>query len=223
MRTYADLFTNRQLTALTTLSDLVLKARNRIVADGASSEYGIAVSTYLALAVSRLSDYASTITTWASNPQMEILRNTFARQALPMTFDFAESNIFGPSSGTLDILVSAIYRTITLLPVNVRPGFAEQRSATDLDLKKGYLIATDPPYYDNIGYADLSDYFYVWLRLSLGKVYSDLMGTMVTPKSAELIADPTRHGSKTRRANSSRAVSHSSLGWRAKMRLTSTP
>ena len=196
MRTYADLFTNRQLTALTTLSDLVLEARDRVAADSGSPEYGIAVATYLALAVSRLSDYASTITTWASNPQMEILRNTFARQALPMTFDFAESNIFGPSSGTLDILISAIYKTIKLLPVNVQPGFADQCSATSLDLKGGYLIATDPPYYDNIGYADLSDYFYAWLRRSLGTIYPDLMGTMVTPKSAELIADPTRHGSK---------------------------
>jgi putative DNA methylase len=196
IRTYADLFTNRQLTALTTLTDLVLEARARVAADGSDDDYGRTIATYLALAVSRLSDYSSTITTWASNPQMEILRNTFARQALPMTFDFAESNIFGPSSGTLDILVNAIYRSIKLLPVTAPAGVAEQRSATDLDISHGYLVATDPPYYDNIGYADLSDYFYVWLRLSLGTVYPALTATMLTPKSAELIADPTRQGSK---------------------------
>ena len=196
MKTYADLFTNRQLTALTSLSDLIIEAQSRATSDSGSIEYGNAIATYLALAVSRLSDYASTITTWASNPQMEILRNTFARQALPMTYDFAESNVFGPSSGTLDILINAIYKTIKLLPGTAIPGFVEQRSATDLDIKNGYLVATDPPYYDNIGYADLSDFFYAWLRIPLSAIYPDLTGTIATPKSAELIADPARHGSK---------------------------
>jgi len=204
MRTWADLFTSRQLTALTTLSDLVREVRALVVhhavgqglpPDDAAS-YGSAIAVYLGIVVSRLSDYASTITTWASNPQMEILRSTFARQALPMTWDFAESNIFGPSSGTIDIMINAVYRAINLLPAKASSAYVEQCDAAKLDLTRNYVIATDPPYYDNVGYADLSDYFYVWLRRSLGDVLSELMGTVLTPKAAELVADPFRHGDK---------------------------
>ena len=112
MTHHADLFTNRQLTALCTFSDLVMQARNRVVADGGQNEYADVVATYLALALSRMSEYASTITTWASNPQMEILRGTFARQALPMTWDFAEGNVFGPSSGSLDMFLASISKVL---------------------------------------------------------------------------------------------------------------
>lgn len=200
---FGDLFTSRQLVALTTFSDLVSEARLKVrvdaIAAGASEDesarYGDAVATYLGFAVSRITDYASTITTWASNPQMEILRSTFARQALPMTWDFAEGNVFGPSSGTLEIMVSAIGRTLDMLTGGA-VGRVTQADAA-VGPYDGLLVSTDPPYYDNIGYADLSDFFYVWLRRSLGSIYPDIMGTMLTPKSAELIASPYRHaGSK---------------------------
>ena len=195
MRTWADLFTNRQLTALTILSDLAKEVRARAAADGGEYGYADAVATYMALVVSRLADYASTITTWASNPQMEILRSTFARQALPITWDFAESNVFGPSSGTPDVMIAAVSRAIALLPDNPQPGRATQTPAASAQM--GSLVSTDPPYYDNVAYADLSDYFYVWLRRSLGGIYPELLGTMLTPKADELVADPFRHDGKS--------------------------
>jgi putative DNA methylase len=191
MRTWADLFTNRQLTFLTTFSDLVREVHRHVMLDGADDRYADAIATYMALTVSRLTDYVSTITTWASNPQMEILRSTFARQAIPMTWDFAEGNVFGPSSGTPDVMVAAISRAIGLLPVNSQGGQAIQASAAAASI--GSLVATDPPYYDNVGYADLSDFFYVWLRKSLSNVYPDLLSTVLTPKTDELVADPFRH------------------------------
>lgn len=197
---FADLFTNRQLAALTTFSDLVSEARTQILADGAAvgsadaSAYADAVATYLALVVSRLTDYQSAITTWASNPQMEILRNVFARQAIPMAWDFAEGNPFGPSSGTLDIMIRAVSRAVDMLPTGplaaVNQSDASTRSYTDV------VISTDPPYYDNIGYSDLSDFFYVWLRRSLRDVYPELFSTMLVPKVEELVANPYRHGGK---------------------------
>ncbi|HET9967950.1 MAG TPA: DUF1156 domain-containing protein [Streptosporangiaceae bacterium] len=194
MRTWADLFTNRQLVALTTFSDLIQETIARAIKDGAKHEYSYALATYLSLAVSRLADYASTTATWASNPQMEILRNTFARQALQMTWDFAESNVFGPSSGTLDVMIAAISKAIEALPGTSEPGHAVQAAAQKT--RAGTLISTDPPYYDNVGYSDLSDFFYVWLRRSLGGFYPDLFGTVLTPKVDELIADPFRRGGK---------------------------
>ena len=194
MHTWADLFTNRQLTALTTFSTLVQDVHTRAIADGADPSYADAVTTYMALAVSRLTDYASTNTTWASNPQMEILRSTFARQALPIMWGFAESNVFGPSSGTIDVMIAAISRAITLLPTNPKAGRATQAPAAETRING--LVCTDPPYYDNVAYADLSDYFYVWLRRSLGQIYPELLGTMLTPKADELVADPFRHQGK---------------------------
>jgi len=200
---FADLFTDRQLTALCTFSDLVSEARARVETDAVAAgfapdratQYAADVATYLGFAVSRLSDFSSSITTWASNPQMEILRSTFARQAIPMTWDFAEGNVFGSSSGTLDILLDAITRAINLLPASGAP-IVDQVSAASRAFS-GLVVSTDPPYYDNIGYADLADFFYVWLRRSLRDVYPELLGTLLTPKAEELIATPYRFdGSK---------------------------
>ncbi|MGW7572504.1 DUF1156 domain-containing protein [Streptomyces sp. NPDC054765] len=207
LETYASLFTNRQLLALTTFSDLVGEARSRVELDAKAAgmqeaeaaKYGKAVATYLGFAVSRMSDYASTITTWANNPQMEILRSTFARQALPMTWDFAEGNVFGPSSGTLEIMLTAIGKTLDALPSEAACGHVTQADATHRPYD-GYIVSTDPPYYDNIGYADLSDFFYVWLRRSLGDIYPDVMTTILTPKEPELIASPYRHGGSREKA-----------------------
>ncbi|MEV6568387.1 DUF1156 domain-containing protein [Streptomyces kronopolitis] len=207
MRRHADLFTNRQLLALTTFSNLVGVARTTVKRDAIqagmsqpeAAEYATAVATYLGFAVSRMADYSSTIATWSSNPQNELVRSTFSRQALPMTWDFAESNVFGPSSGTLDIMISAITKALDILPAERNSGHAAQADATYRSYN-GYVVTTDPPYYDNIGYADLSDFFYVWLRRSLGDIYPDVMTTILTPKEPELIASPYRHAGSREKA-----------------------
>lgn len=191
---HADLFTNRQLTALTTFSDLVHEARERVVHDSGDVAYAEAVATYLAFSVSRLSDYSSTLSTWASNPQMEIIRGVFSRQALPITWDFAESNVFGPSSGSLTILMEAIERAVKLLP-SAGPSTVRQRDAREA-AEESVVVCTDPPYYDNVAYANLADFFYVWLRRSLREVYPSLLGTLLTPKQEELVADPYRAGDR---------------------------
>ena len=157
----------------------------------------------LALAVSRTTDYCSTICTWASNPQMEIVRGTFARQALAMTWDYAESNVFGPSSGSFDILVGWICKVIERLPAGMNAEANQVDAASEHTEFEAPIIATDPPYYDNIGYADLSDYFYVWLRHSLGEVYPSIFGTLLVPKSAEVVAAPHRFGGSKQKARES--------------------
>jgi putative DNA methylase len=191
-RTFADYFTSRQLVALRTFSDLVSKAHEQVVTDGSHQSYADAVATYLALAVSRTTDYCSSLTTWANNPQMEILRNTFARQALPMTWDFAEGNVFGPSSGSLGILVEWVAKALERLPSRDGAHVVQLDARTAIDEVDSPLVCTDPPYYDNIGYADLADYFYVWLRRSLSRIYPDLFSTLLTPKGEELVAMPAR-------------------------------
>jgi len=196
---YSDLFTNRQLVALTTFSDLVAEARERVLTDAGSSardasQYADGVATYLGLIASRLTDYQSSLTTWASNPQMEILRNLFARQAIPMAWDYAEGNPFAASSGSVTKMVTAVSKSVELSPARGN-GFATQLSARSLKYA-GCLLSTDPPYYDNIGYSDLSDFFYVWLRRSLRSIHPDLFGTMLVPKDEELVANPYRHGGR---------------------------
>jgi putative DNA methylase len=191
---FSDLFTNRQLVALTTFSELVIHARERVIADGGSIEYADAIATYLGFVVSRLTDYQSSITTWASNPQMEILRNMFARQAIPMTWDFGEGNPFADSSGSLTKMIGAVANAATRLPGGRMP-VVRQRDAQDAVAER-VLISTDPPYYDNISYSDLSDFFYVWLRRSLREIYPELLATVLVPKAEELVANPYRHDGK---------------------------
>jgi putative DNA methylase len=205
MTRWRKLFTPRQLVGLSTLADLVEETRQRILSDTAGSAfdtkaYSDAVSVYLGLSVGRVSDYCSTICTWANNPQMEIVRGTFARQALPMTWDFAEANIFGLSTGSLDILINWVSKVIGRLPTCTR-GFATQGDATVLaSAPIDPVICTDPPYYDNIGYADLSDFFYLWLRRALRRIVPDLFTTVAVPKAEELIASPFRRGSREQAA-----------------------
>lgn len=191
---WADAFTNRQLTALATFSDLVRGVRNRVVSDGGSNEYASAVSTYLAFAVSRLADYGSSISTWMPDPKNEGIRNTFARQAIPMTWDFAEANPFSESSGNFSFMVRGIARVADAL-VAGSSGRVKQADAASINADDA-VISTDPPYYDNIGYSDLSDYFYVWLRRSLQDLYPELFATLLVPKSEELVANQYRHGGK---------------------------
>src|SRR6266568_6705121 len=191
MTRHRDLFTPRQLMALITFSDLVSEAREQVLEDsGGNIAYSNAVATYLALAVDRVVDRHSTICTWDASPSKLQLRNTFARQAIPMSWDFAEGNPFCMSSGTWTPSVEWVAKVVNVLPAN-RLGDSKQLDATaTLNGVTHPIISTDPPYYDNVGYADLSDFFYIWLRRSLNKIYPGLFSTLLVPKSQELIADP---------------------------------
>jgi putative DNA methylase len=209
---WSDLFTDRQLAALTTFSDLVREARdqvkrNAIAADfpddgkglavggtGASA-YADAVAVYLAFSVDRVADRHTTIATWDSSPSKLQLRNTFARQAIPMTWDFGEGNPFCMSSGTWSPSVEWVAKAMTFLPF-APAGTASQEDASSQGISSDRVISTDPPYYDNIPYADLSDFFYVWLRSSLRLVFPGLFATVSVPKAEELVACAYRHDGK---------------------------
>ena len=189
MNRWRDAFTPRQLVAMTTFSELVGDARARARADAGDPEYADALATYLALAVDRLADYGSSLTTWASGG---FIRGTFARQALAMVWDFAEVNPLSASTGSWGNMLEGVARAIERLPAT-STGEVKQLDATSaVNGVESPMTCTDPPYYDNIGYADLSDYFYVWLRSSLKDVYPDLFSTLLTPKSQELVAAPHR-------------------------------
>lgn len=202
---FSDLFTNRQLVALTTFSDLVGEARERVIADvtaalrdarsslagSSGTEYADAVATYLGLVASKSTNLSSSITTWMSD--RGAFRETFARQALPMAWDFAEAAILGDTGGGWLTFLDKACRVIEALPCGEAQ--VSQADAATRDLRD-VLISTDPPYYDNIGYSDLSDFFYVWLRRALRDLYPDLLGTMLVPKAEELVANPYRHGGR---------------------------
>jgi putative DNA methylase len=209
---WGDLFTPRQIMALTTLSDLVQEARQRVRHDavvaglpddniplrdggtGATS-YAEAAGIYLAFAVDRVVDRHTSIATWDSSPSKLQLRNTFARQAIPMTWDFGEGNPFCTSSGTWSPSVDWVAKSILFVPTGP-PGFGLQADASSQKISRDRIVSTDPPYYDNVPYADLSDFFYVWLRRSVRAVYPDLFATLAVPKGEELVAMSYRHGGK---------------------------
>ena len=210
LRTFGDLFTDRQLGALNTFSDLVHEARAEIereaqsagLADGptplrdggtGAKAYAEAVSVYLTFGLSKMTDYHSTITTWHSG--REIIRNAFGRQALPMTWDFTEANAFSNSTGNWRNCIEWGVKTLDALRI-ASNGIEQQSDAQTISYADGALISTDPPYYDNIGYADLSDFFFYWMKPLLRPVYPDLFGVLATPKSEELVATPYRHGGK---------------------------
>jgi putative DNA methylase len=212
LTTYGDLFTPRQLVALTTFSDLVGEAMQQVRRDAVkaglpddpaplrdggtgAAAYADAVGVYLACGVSRSADFWSNLCIWANQPKNELVAHLFGRQAIPMAWDFAEANPFSESGGNFEKNVSYVSKGIDLLPAR-GSGDAHQADATSNPRSKDRLISTDPPYYDNIGYADLSDYFYVWLRRSLRASFPDLFATLAVPKAEELVATPYRHGSK---------------------------
>jgi putative DNA methylase len=193
---FADTFTARQLLALCTFADLVHEARDRLRADAPDADaYAVAVATYLAFAVDKLADRNSTICAW--EPRMDRLRGTFQRQALPMTWDYAEANPFGGAGGDFVHCLFSVWEVVSRLP-GQPPGSADLTDAASLDVTGPALIATDPPYYDNVGYADLSDFFYIWLRRSLRDLYPELFGALLAPKAAELVATPYRFGGRAR-------------------------
>lgn len=208
MNFFSDLFTNRQLTALTTfsslISDVIAKAEEDALAAGMENDgkglnaggqgakaYGEAVGVYLAFALDKGANLWSSICGWMSD--RGALRETFGRQAIPMTWDYAEANPFSTSGGNFQMFVNRCADSISYLPLKEIDGTAEQFDAqSDCELRN-IMVSTDPPYYDNIGYADLSDFFYIWMRHSLKNIYPDLFSTMLVPKADELIATPYRH------------------------------
>lgn len=213
---FSDLFTNRQLTALTTFSELVSEAQAKAEADAVAAgmkndhlplcnggdgarAYGEAVGVYLAFVISKLADRGSTICGWDSS--REGLRNTFGRQAIPMTWDYSEGNPFSNSSGCFDNMIEWVTKCISELPAATLAEVSQADAQSDCGLRN-IMISTDPPYYDNIGYADLSDFFYVWMRQSLKGTYPELFSTMLVPKVEELIATPYRHDGSVEKAKS---------------------
>ena len=222
MPKWADLFTDRQLVALTTFSDLVAEAQDKVLQDAVAAGvpddgmplrdggdgamgYADAVGVYLTLAVGRLSNACSSFSRWQNSG--DFVAGVFSRQAIPMLWDYADINVFSTSTQNWMAQIDWVAEAVEYLPSTAHRSLAFQGDAgsfpsktqeafSDHILSDNLLVSTDPPYYDNVGYADLSDFFYVWLRRSAKSVFPDLFATLATPKSEELVATPYRHGSK---------------------------
>lgn len=214
MTDYSDLFTNRQLTALTTFSSLVAEAQAKAEADAVAAgvvndhialnaggsgarAYGEAVGMYLAFLIDKMADYHSTICVWHTT--RELVANSMRRQAIQMTWDYAEGNPFSEKSGSFSNMISWVVNVLNQIPAQ-KAGEVSQFDAQSNCSLRNIMISTDPPYYDNIGYADLSDFFYVWMRQSLKNTYPKLFRTMLVPKAEELIATPYRHEGNMQKA-----------------------
>lgn len=213
MTKWSDLFSARQLVALSTFSELVQEARglafqhavnagmstddDRGIDDGGrgAKAYADAVATYLAFGVSRSSDYWSSLCIWRSDPKNLGVGHVFSRQTLSMIWDFAEGNPLSDSSGNWSLNLDWVCKVVARLGVYI-PGSAAQCDARKVQFDHPRIVSTDPPYYDNVGYADLSDFFYVWLRRSLRPIFPRLFATISVPKAEELVATPGRHGGK---------------------------
>lgn len=210
LTTFDKLFTPRQLVALSILSDLVSETRERVIADALETKtlsndsknlnsggcgkeaYADAVSVYLGLAVSKLADSQSSLCLW--KPSMDQTIHVFGRQGLPMVWNYSESNLFSGMAGDFQVTLNNMMRVLDGLP-NAQQGCVRQLDATvTINGMSCPIISTDPPYYDNIGYSDISDFFYIWLRRSLNEIFPSLFATMLTPKKQELIASIYRHG-----------------------------
>ena len=212
LRTWGNLFTDRQLVALTIFSNLVADAREKVLEAALASDmdadalrlsaggngaaaYADAVATYLSLAVDKAADYWSSICSWHSSG--EKMRNTFGRQALPMVWDYAEANPFSASTGNWTACIDWIWKVVASFPSTKTPAIINQQdAAADAVIVSNATIATDPPYFDNIGYAHLSDFFYAWQRRTLCDVWPDLFRRVLVPKDEELVATSYRHGGK---------------------------
>lgn len=200
IRKHWQMFTPRQLGAIVTLSDLIRAIQEEIRQDAAVAglaaqdpdEYGATVVTFLALALDRCADYNNSLCRWV--PQTQKVENLFGRQAIPMLWDFGEANILGESVGGWKTVVERVADCLAAIAVvGAIPGKAQQIDApSGADALDRLLVSTDPPYYDNIGYAALSDVFYVWLRRTIGDLYPDLFSTVLAPKTEELTASPER-------------------------------
>tara|TARA_Y100000589_G_scaffold260149_1_gene250026 strand:+ start:3125 stop:6025 length:2901 start_codon:yes stop_codon:yes gene_type:complete len=210
MTRFIDIFPERQKNALVTFSDLIAdvakKAKEEAVSKGMEDDgvplfsggtgataYSQALCVYLSFVVDKCSDYWSSICSWI--PQLGALRNTFARQAIPMVWDFAEANPFSSSTGNFISMLDWSWKALAMFPAN-EASFVSQADAAVQTISSKKVVSTDPPYYDNIAYADISDFFYMWMRRSLREINPELFSTMAVPKAEELVASPYRHGSK---------------------------
>ena len=214
--TYGDLFTPRQLESLTVFSDFIDEVKEQIKRDAlfigmiddnlsinaggkGANAYAESVVTYLAFVIDKLSDKSSTLAWWMSGA--EKMAPTFSRQALAMTWDYAEMNPFCNVTSNFLASVHWVGKVLDFLPVNNCNNLVKQHNATSSNTyRESIVVSTDPPYYDNIGYADLSDFFYVWLRRSLSSIYPDLFSTLLVPKEQELVAAPYRFGGDKQKA-----------------------
>lgn len=195
MKEWGDLFTDRQLVSLNTFSDLIEEAKNKIIHEFPldNEEYASAVALYLSIALSRLTDICNSLCRWEVSKTQ--VRNLFGRQSIPMMWDFAENNVFGFAAGDYQVSLDNMVKAILRLP-SCGQGKCVQFDAQNQTISHLKVISTDPPYYDNIAYADLSDFFYVWLRRSLRNVMPELFTTLAVPKNEELVATAYRHGGK---------------------------
>ena len=204
-----ELFTRRQLVALTTFSDLIADAKRQIRSDArkvgltndskllheggnGGEAYSEAISVFLAFAINRMANTLCTVARWTPERQQTV--TAFARQAIPMTWDYPEVNPFANAAGDYSVSVDGVIKGIS--NVTNPPGHAVQSDAASQSLSLGRVVSTDPPYYDNIAYADLSDFFYIWLRHSMQTIFPALFTTVAVPKSEELVATSYRHGGK---------------------------
>ncbi len=217
METFADLFTPRQLVALTTFSDLVQEARERVKRDAVAAglpddgiplrdggtgatAYAEAIAVYLAFAIDRMADFNCSLSSWKPSGQQQM--HLFGRQAVPMVWDYAEANVFSDRAicwhNAVEMTASSLEVTAVGEPTTT--SVRQLDAAASLPVAGPLLLSTDPPYYNNIGYADLSDFFYVWLRRSLQLVFPDLFATVAVPKAEELVATPYRTGGDAKKA-----------------------
>jgi putative DNA methylase len=196
--TWGDLFTNRQSHSLHTFLRSIESLQSTIIADARRAQvqdpesYASAVHVFLVIVFSRMLHHSSMVCTWL--PKDSAIRQTFSKQAIPITWDFVEGNPFAKSSAAWDQCAKVVTAAIECLPSMPRGSAFQADAAHALDSYGPALISTDPPYYDNVSYADLSDYFYVWLREGLRSVYPGLFATIAVPKDAELVASSHRHG-----------------------------
>jgi len=204
MDKHYKLFTQRQLVLLNQMTLILKEVGLRIAADAVSScvqidrsDYVTSVLSLLAFGISKMTTTNTTLATWQTDPTRLVA--AFSRQAVPMVWDYAEANPFGSVAGDYELAIQSIVEVLERLPLHAMPGVVRQLNVMEARLvDRLVLVATDPPYYDNIGYSDLSDYFYVWLRRSLSESWPQLFATVLTPKSQELIATPYRfNGNKT--------------------------
>ena len=197
MLNFSDLFTNRQITALSTFTDLIADVQEQVAFHDGTKEYCGAIATYLAFVVDKLADINSSNCSWSNT--RDTIRGTFARQAIPMVWDYAEANLFSNSSGCFDNMLEWVEKSVREMPASIM-GQAIQHSASEHNDLQWVMVSTDPPYYDNIGYANLSDYFYLWMRKVLRDIEPKLFSTLQTPKQQELVAEPNRFGGSQARA-----------------------
>lgn len=207
LKTLGHLFTDRQLHTLMLFGDLLKEVNKKVEEDAihvgldndhvpldangrGAKAYGDAICIYLAFAIDKLADRGSSVCGWDSS--REGLRNTFGRQAMPMMWDYAEGNPFCNASGCFDNMLEWVYKCIKELPAT-HEGTVVQCDAQSDCMLRNIMVSTDPPYYDNISYANLSDFFYVWMRRSLRTIYPSVFNIMLSPKNEELIATPYRH------------------------------